>query len=163
MISNRYLAKSIIVLAATQRSAPLSWSRRAAPFGFVAFLVACASAEAAPRSSPEKTIDRASLTTVEVVEHSFPKTLLLTGSLMPNQSASVAADGAGKVVETFVERGTMVKRGQVLARLDASEAALAQAEARAGVDAAHTREQSARLECERAEQLLARGAISRAA
>jgi membrane fusion protein, multidrug efflux system len=146
-----------------QSSTPLSRFRRATAVALAALAVACASAEAAPKATSEKTIERATLTTADVVERSFPKTLLLTGSLVPNQSASVAADGAGKVVETFVERGTTVKRGQILARLDASEAALAQAEARAGVDAAHTREQNARLECERAEQLLAREVISRAA
>jgi membrane fusion protein (multidrug efflux system) len=146
-----------------QPSAPQSRFRRVTAVALAALTVACARAEAAPKPNPEKTVDRAGLTTTDVVERSFPKTLLLTGSLAPNQSASVAADGGGKVVETFVERGTTVKRGQILARLDASEAALAKAEAQAGVDAAHTREQNARLECERAEQLLAKEAISRAA
>jgi len=103
------------------------------------------------------------LTTVEVVERSFPKNLVLTGSLAPNQSSSVAADAPGKVIETLVERGTLVKRGQLLVRLDASEAALGRAEAEAGVDAARTQEHSASLECERAERLFANEVISRAA
>jgi membrane fusion protein, multidrug efflux system len=146
-----------------QPSTLLSSSRKATAVALAALAIACTRAEAAPRVNPEQTVDRASLSTAEVVERWFPKTLLLTGSLMPNNSASIAADGAGKVVETFIERGTTVKRGQILARLDASEAALTVAEADAGIDAARSREQNARLECERAEQLLARQVISQAA
>jgi membrane fusion protein (multidrug efflux system) len=146
-----------------QPSTPVFRLRRAAAVALTALAVACARAEASPQVHPEKTVDRASLTTVDVIERWFPKTLLLTGSLVANRSANIAADAAGKVIETFIERGTTVQRGQILARLDASEASLARAEAEAGIDAARSQEQNARLECERAEQLLAKEAISRAA
>jgi membrane fusion protein (multidrug efflux system) len=107
-------------------------------------------------------VDRSSLTTVDVSERVFPKTLLLTGSLEPNQSSNVASEGAGKVVKTFLERGSRVKKGEVIARLDASAAALAAAEASASAQTSKTQARHAKLECERAEKLFAERVISRA-
>lgn len=120
---------------------------------------ACARAEAAP--SPAPSAEAVTVTTVEVAEKIFPKTTLLSGSVVANQRAEVAADTAGKVLEARVERGDVVKQGELLVRLDTRDSALGAAEASAALAAARTGEQHQRLECERSEKLLAQRVISR--
>lgn len=93
---------------------------------------------------------------------SVPRTLRLTGSLLARREARIAADGAGKIVATFVERGDAVKRGDPLARVDARSQAFASVEAQAQTDALRAQEQTAKLECQRAESLFAGNTISRA-
>src|SRR5678815_3872934 len=44
--------------------------------------------------------------TVTVSQRTLPKFLTLTGTLLPNQKADVAADVSGKIQTTFVERGS---------------------------------------------------------
>ncbi len=122
-------------------------------------ITACARAEAAP--SPEPQAPAIDIQSAEVVERSMPRTLLLTGTLAASRESDVASDAAGKVVKTFVERGDIVKKGAVLARLDASESAMAAAEAGASATAAEAQAKNARLECDRAEQLFGARAISR--
>ena len=92
----------------------------------------------------------------------IPRTLTLTGSLVANRQAEVAADAGGKVVATFAERGDWVEAGAVLARLDSRAAALSQAEASASAAAMRAEERNAKIECERAARLFAADAISRA-
>ena len=62
-----------------------------------------------------------------------PRLVTLSGTLAGSEEAQVAAGAAGKVIATYVERGSVVKKGAVLARLD-SRAASAQA-AQAAADA----------------------------
>lgn len=126
----------------------------------LALVSACARAEAAP--APSASQEPVAVTTTEVTEQSFPKTTLLSGSLIASQRAEVAADTAGKVLQTFVERGDVVKKGALLAKLDARENAMSAAEASAAAEAARTQELHAKLECERSEKLLAQKVISRA-
>ena len=122
--------------------------------------VACSRAEAKPVVT--QTDAPVAVETVEVVEKKLPSTLLLTGSLAPNRSSDVAAEGAGKVIKTYVERGDRVEKGAIIAKLDARDAALAAAEAGAAASAERARERHAKLECERADKLFVQGAISRA-
>jgi membrane fusion protein (multidrug efflux system) len=100
--------------------------------------------------------------TAPVAERTMPRVLTLTGTLVANRKSEVAADAAGKVVETFVERGSWVSKGQPLARLDGSRAALAEEEAQAQLAAAELQSGLARRDCERAERLFAAGAITQA-
>jgi membrane fusion protein, multidrug efflux system len=102
-----------------------------------------------------------SVPTTQVVSRQVPRQLVLTGTLAANRESVVAADAAGKVVKTFAERGDSVLGGKPLARLDASEAALSQSEARARAGAARAEREHARLECDRAERLFAERVISR--
>src|SRR4051812_27818083 len=62
--------------------------------------------------------------TVPVTEKPMPEHLVLTGTMKASQESQVAADAAGKVTATFVERGQKVKKGDTLAILDARGAAL---------------------------------------
>lgn len=77
-------------------------------------------------------------------ERMLPRILDVTGTLVPDAQADVAAEAPGRVVAVMVERGTHVKVGVILARLDdtdatnqlrESEAAEAQAFIKLGIKA----------------------------
>jgi membrane fusion protein, multidrug efflux system len=104
----------------------------------------------------------AGLETVAVAEREVPRFLTLTGTLVANQKADVAADAVGKIQRTFVERGSFVKKGELLAVVDARSAALTQAEASAEARAARVRSQQATADCERSGRLFQEGSISKA-
>lgn len=90
----------------------------------------------------------------------MPRFLTLNGSLTPNEASDVAANGQGAVLATLVERGSLVEKGAILARLDARTAVLSTAEAVANANAAKANLEVARAECERVEKLFKAGAIT---
>lgn len=98
--------------------------------------------------------------TTEVSTVEVPKILRLTGTLRGAKQTDLAANVAGRVQATLVERGTQVKRGTVLARVDVSQAALALAEARVQVETFEAQQQISQSECERYELLRAKGAVT---
>jgi len=72
-----------------------------------------------------------------------PRTIWVTGSLLPDETVQVSSEVAGRVVEIRADFGQRVRKGDVLAELDKREfvlqverarAALAQALARIGLD-----------------------------
>lgn len=98
--------------------------------------------------------------TAPVTEIEVPTTLRLSGTLRGNQETDLAANAAGRVLATSVERGAAVTPGQVLAKLDVRAAALSAVEARAQAESAQAQQSQAQAECARYEQLKAKGAIS---
>jgi membrane fusion protein (multidrug efflux system) len=100
--------------------------------------------------------------TIAVAEREVPRFLTLTGTLVANQKADVAADTMGKVQRTYVERGSFVGKGELLAIVDARSAALTQAEASAEARAAKARSEQAKADCERSGKLFQEGSISKA-
>jgi membrane fusion protein (multidrug efflux system) len=92
----------------------------------------------------------------------MPDYVTLTGTLRGNQESDVAADAPGKVVQTLVERGQRVKKGQVLVTLDARGAALGASAAEAQSKVAQSQLEEAQRECERVKHLLDTKAISQA-
>src|SRR5262249_14856690 len=74
--------------------------------------------------------------------------------------SDVAANGAGAVLLTQVERGQLVEKGDVLARLDARTAVLSTAEADAQVGSSKAQLSLAQTECDRVDQLFKANAIS---
>jgi membrane fusion protein (multidrug efflux system) len=98
--------------------------------------------------------------TAVVAEQSVPSLLRLTGVLSSNERTDLAANAAGRVVKTFVERGDHVLQGAVLAQLDARSAALSRAEAEANVTSASEQLKNLRADCQRYVGLLAKGAIT---
>ena len=62
------------------------------------------------------------VTAASVVEKTLPRTLAVTGALVGDESADVAAERDGRVARVTVERGSIVERGAVLAELDDREA-----------------------------------------
>jgi membrane fusion protein (multidrug efflux system) len=121
----------------------------------------CRHAGADPRDAAAEEAP-AKVDTVVVGERTLPKVLTLTGTLVANQEADVAADASGKVQQTFVERGSYVKRGMPLARVDARSAAISHAEATAQAKAVEAQSAVAKNDCERVERLFNDGSISRA-
>jgi RND family efflux transporter MFP subunit len=100
--------------------------------------------------------------TAPVAERAMPEYLTVTGTLRANQESSIAADAMGKVLQTLVERGQMVRRGQVIATLDARGATIGQTAAAAQARLAQSQLDQAHRECDRVEHLLQTGAISQA-
>jgi membrane fusion protein (multidrug efflux system) len=92
----------------------------------------------------------------------MPEHLILTGTLRASQESEVAADAAGKVTATFVERGQRVKQGDTLAILDARGASISASAANAQTELAKATLEQARRECDRVKALKDSGAISQA-
>jgi multidrug efflux pump subunit AcrA (membrane-fusion protein) len=68
-----------------------------------------------------------------VVQQQVTRTLRLTGSLIAEEEAEVAAETGGRVVATPVERGAGVREGDALLRIAATEADASAREAEANV------------------------------
>jgi RND family efflux transporter MFP subunit len=100
--------------------------------------------------------------TVVVAEKSMPNTLLLAGTLKPNQESELAANANGRVLKTMVERGSYVGKGATIAQLDTRTATLSAAEAEANLENARTQKAQAEADCGRFQRLMDKGAISQA-
>jgi membrane fusion protein (multidrug efflux system) len=73
------------------------------------------------------------ITTARVTEAAVNRTLRVTGTLAADEEAEVAAETAGRVMATPVERGSRVSAGTVLVELVATEAEAQAREAEANV------------------------------
>ncbi len=113
-------------------------------------------------AAPRETTQPLHVQTAPVTERPMPELLMLTGTLRASESTELAADVNGKVAQTFMERGQPVKRGQLLAIVDARFAAFAATAAQAQAKAAWSQLEEARRECDRVKHLLDTGAISQA-
>lgn len=98
--------------------------------------------------------------TTPAKELSMPRYLRVTGELRGAQQALVAADVAGKVVAAPIERGSVVKQGDVLIKLDDRTAALSLREAEASLTETQLKLDWANSEFTRNEPLAKTGAIS---
>lgn len=96
----------------------------------------------------------------QATERSMPRYLRVTGELQGMQDTQVAADTAGKVTEAPVERGSPVKAGDILARVDERGAEISLREAEASVALALARLTLARNEAERNAPLVQTKAIA---
>ncbi|MBI5535653.1 MAG: efflux RND transporter periplasmic adaptor subunit [Deltaproteobacteria bacterium] len=108
----------------------------------------------------QKTESPVHVETVDVVERPMPEYATLTGTLSAWQQSEIAADAAGKVLATLVERGQKVKKGEVIARLDARTSALASKAAQVQVKLADTQAALAAQDCARGQSLYDNKAIS---
>ena len=84
----------------------------------------------------------------------------MSGSLEPDREATIRAEVSGAVLQTLVDQGTRVAEGTVLARLDDTGIRDAFLSARSGMTSAQSGADIAKRETERAEKLLAAGAIA---
>jgi RND family efflux transporter MFP subunit len=103
-----------------------------------------------------------SVTTTDVALVEVPTVLHLTGTLRGDRETDLAANAAGRVTATRVERGAQVTSGQVLAQLDVRAAALSAREATAQAESMRAQEAQAKVDCQRYEALKDKGAISAA-
>lgn len=90
----------------------------------------------------------------------MPRYLRVTGELRGSQEAMVAADASGKVVRAPIERGTVVKAGDVLVKLDDRSAVLSLQEAEASLVSAQLKLDLQKSELARNEPLAKTKAIS---
>ncbi len=112
---------------------------------------------------PEKAADaRVHVETAVVSEALVPRMLALDGTLRGAKETELAANAAGRVLETFVDRGSEVKKGDVLVKLDVRSAASAAAEANANVAIANAVAAAADRDCARYKALLDSKAIGQA-
>jgi RND family efflux transporter MFP subunit len=84
----------------------------------------------------------------------------VSGSLEPEQAATVRAEVGGSVLKMYADAGERVKRGQTLARLDDSALRDDFLSARSAVRSAETALALARRNAERAERLAQAGAVA---
>ncbi len=118
--------------------APRSLRFVLAPLVMALAVVACKREDAPTR--PEKASDHAAAESsvrvrfVKVEVRRVPQVLELTGALEPEQRSEVAAQTAGVVSEVRVDVGSRVKKGDILAVLDASEASMRLAAAQAAAE-----------------------------
>ncbi len=133
-------------------------------FALIAVLAAPAltGCKAKAEASTAPPVVRIHVATVPVREQPMPRALALTGTLRGQRQTDLAANANGRVLETFVERGAEVKKGDLLARLDTRAVALTAAEAQANVALSRAQQATAKRECERYAKLLEQNAISQA-
>jgi RND family efflux transporter MFP subunit len=84
-----------------------------------------------------------SVETTKVVSQALDKTITIPGDLTPYQAVNLHAKVSGFVESVAVDRGSWVKRGQVLARLSAPELRAQRAEAEAKVQAVRAQQAEA--------------------
>jgi membrane fusion protein (multidrug efflux system) len=118
---------------------------------------------AAP-STPERAAAAAppavKVETAPVELRQMPKNLTLTGSVLAQQQSDVAANVAGRITRTYVERGQPVRKGDIIALVDSKAADFQAAAASAQLQAADTQVEQARLDCARADSLHTQGALT---
>jgi RND family efflux transporter MFP subunit len=129
-----------------------------AAFLSAAALPACKRATAA--AGDDASVAPVHVETADVTVVETPVVLRLTGSLKGMKEADLAANAAGRVLRTLVERGDEIKEGTVVAQLDTSAATLSLLEAKVQVETSRTQENINEADCARYEQLKAKGAIS---
>lgn len=105
-------------------------------------------------------VTKVQVATSAVTNVPSPAEIRLTGTLKGARETDLAANVAGKVMETLVERGTRVKKGDIVARIDVRAAALQLAEAKVQVETSRTQADIDRVECERYEKLKAQDAVT---
>jgi membrane fusion protein (multidrug efflux system) len=115
---------------------------------------------AAKKEQADATPVAVTLTPAQAIK--VPRVLTLSGTLVGTEQARVAAGAAGKVIATYIERGSVVKKGAVLVRLDARAVAAQAQEAEAQVENLKAQQAQAQLDCDRTKQLFDKGAISKA-
>ena len=122
----------------------------------------CGRSGAAPVASADAETAPIAVKLVAAQTVKAPRVVTLSGSLIGAEEAQVAAGAAGKVLATYVERGSFVKKGSILAKLDSRAVGAQAAQAAADVDTAKAQAAQAQLDCGRVERLNEKGAISKA-
>ena len=124
----------------------------------------CARSEAEPNpaapvaaEAPPLSVKTTAAATVKI-----PRALTLSGSLTGAEQAQVAAGATGKILATYVERGSVVKKGTVLAKLDTRILGAQADEAAAQIETLKAQEAQAKLDCERTQRMFDKGAIAKA-
>lgn len=146
----------------TFRLPPLPQLSRSTLRTLVLALALAATAAAAQTPVPP-TVEPPTVATVEVRRAPLAASSRWDGTVEPVRQTRVAAQATGRVVKLLVKAGEAVKAGQVLAEVDAQEAALGTTRAQAALAQTRAASSQARLALARSEQLRRDGFISQAA
>src|SRR5207249_7342011 len=94
---------------------------------------ACSSADGKTKDQPSPAAAAIAVAPATAIEQPIARFIRATGTLMAEEQADVAAETAGRVVASPIERGTPVAQGAELVRLSSTEtdAQLKEAEANA--------------------------------
>lgn len=117
---------------------------------------------AACSEKPPKTEDIRPVRAIVVAPAGVRQAVELAGEVQPRYESRLGFRVGGKVIARRVDIGTLVKRGQLLMQLDASDFQLAQAQARAAVSAADSTLALAQSELNRYRELRQKNFISQA-
>ena len=137
-------------------------------FSLIAWAVLLAACDKKPEATPattesaQKVVTPVKGSTATITERAVPRFLRVTGQLIGRNDAVIAADAIGKVLDAPVERGSVVKAGDVLVKLDERQAKLALAEAEVSLELARARLLLAKNEKERNAPLAQKRAIAEA-
>ena len=124
-------------------------------FGGMLLLAACT-------DKPAKTEDIRPVRVLVVAPSGANNQVELAGEVQPRYESQLGFRVGGKVIARRVEVGTVVKRGQVLMQLDATDFQLAQAQAKASVSAADSSLALAQAELNRYRELRQKNFVSQA-
>lgn len=127
-----------------------------APLALFALLTGCGKAPEAQPQSTQKSWGLP-LTTASA---GAPVEYTSIGSVVSDQRVEVASRLSGYIREIRVQEGDRVRRGQVLARLDAADVEGGIRQAQAGVGAAEAAFRDAQTDLERFQRLFERGSVS---
>jgi len=132
-------------------------------FSFLILLAGCGGApklQSQPASSPAPQPPTINVTTVE--SHELNRQLRLPGELQPFQEVAIYAKVQGFVETISVDRGSVVKRGQLLARLRAPELDTQRRQAEAKVSGVQSQkvEAAARISTIRAQRIEAEARLT---
>jgi membrane fusion protein (multidrug efflux system) len=128
--------------------------------GSLAALGACKKKDAAEAAETAKAVVISPQEIAVIADQRIETGPSMSGSLAPDKEATIRAEVAGAVLQTYVDQGTRVGAGTVLARLDDTAIRDAFLSARSGVTSAQASADVAKRELERAQKLVAAGAIA---
>lgn len=123
-------------------------------------IAACGGGEAAPSDSATVATTVGTENIAIVTSGTIESGPTVSGTILPEREASVRAQVGGSVLQIYQDQGQAVRAGQTLARVDAGGLQDVFLSARSGVTSAANNADIARRELERAEKLLAAGAIA---
>lgn len=130
------------------------------PALLVVLTQSCSRESASPATTVAPEAPAIEVATQPAVLRLMPQYLRVTGELRGKQQSQVAADAAGKVIATPVERGTKVAAGDLMIQLDPKNAQLSLQEAAAALDSAKLKLEWQRNELTRNEPLAKSKAIA---
>ena len=127
-------------------------------------LLACGApaTDPSPEAAPIADATPVDVDTVTAARAEMPTRLPLVGTLVADRQALVAADTNGVVVQTKVERGEKVRKGQVLVVIDGRTAGYSALASGAQALAQAAQADVAAKDCARADELFAAGVLPRA-
>lgn len=124
-----------------------------------AVLISCQSDQETDKAG-EESFGLSPVKVFEARNQSISEKIVNTGLLEAWRHANILPDVSGKIAKIYVEEGTLVRRGQILAELDTRAAELQRNQAQAALAVAEANYKDAQRNMERMERLSGENAVS---